>query len=222
MLGHNTLGAIGVPIGETEIKILNDTHFPVTPGEKGIIFVRGGQVMLGYYKNPEATKEILSPDGWLNTGDVGTFSTNGDIIMTGRAKSTIVLLGGENAEPEPIEEKLKESNLIDHAVVVGQDKKGLTAIIAGNEDKLKHLAKKLKISFEDLMSKGEDIIKHNAILKEYKKEIRKHINKENGFKPSEHIISFVLLKKRFTIGDELTQTLKVKRRHVENKYKHLL
>lgn len=220
-LDRNTLGSIGIPLAETEAKILKENGWPASTGEKGIIYVRGPQVMKGYYKNPEATKEVLSEDGWLNTGDIGTSSVSGDYVMTGRAKSTIVLLGGENLEPEPIEEKLKESALIDHAVVMGQDKKSPVALLTISEEKLKHMADKMKISWDDLMHKGSDIIHHNKILKEVNREVAKLISRANGFRPFEKISKFVLIKKKFSIGDELTQTLKVKRQHVEKKYKHL-
>ena len=221
-LDRNTMGSIGTPLAEVQVKLLDKNNNPVALGEKGIIFIKGPNVMKGYYKNPVATAEVLSADGWLNTGDIAYESLSNDFVITGRAKSTIVLLGGENAEPEPIEEKLKESALIDHAVVVGQDKKGLTAVIALNEEKLRHLADKLKISFEDPMSKGGEIIMHSKIVREVQREIKRHVNRDTGFKPHEHITKFVLLKNKFNIGDELTQTLKVKRKHVEKKYRHLL
>jgi long-chain acyl-CoA synthetase len=220
-LDRNTMRSIGVPLAETEIKIQKENNWPAGTGEKGIIYVRGPQVMKGYYKNEAATKEVLSGDGWFNTGDMGTISTSGDIVMTGRAKSTIVLLGGENLEPEHIEEKLKESPLIDHAVVMGQDKKSPVALITISEEKLRQLADKMKISWGDLMNKGSDIIKHSRVLKEVNHEIAKLISRTNGFRPFEKISKFVLIRKKFSIGDELTQTLKIKRKHVENKYKHL-
>ncbi len=218
-LDRNTIGSIGVPLDEMQAKIVKENGWPANFGEKGILYVKGPSVMRGYYKNPEATKACLSDDGWLNTGDLAVQSFNGDYMMTGRAKSTIVLLGGENAEPEPIEEKLKESNLIDHAVVVGQDKKGLSAVIQINEERLKHMAEKLKISWDDIVLKGSDVIKHNKILAVLNAEVRKLINRRTGFKPSEKITKIVLVKKKFSIGDELTQTLKIKRNHVEKKYK---
>jgi long-chain acyl-CoA synthetase len=221
-LDRNTLGAIGIPLEETKVKILKENGWPASPGEKGIIYVKGAQVMKGYYKNPEATAAVLGDDGWLNTGDIAVPSFNGDIIMTGRAKSTIVLLGGENTEPEPIEEKLMESVFIDHAVVFGQDKKGLTALIAVNEKKLKHLAQRMKISWNDLAAKGTGIIKNNKVLEELGKEIKRLINRRTGFKPFENIAKFVATVKKFTIGDELTQSLKVKRQNVEKKYKDQL
>jgi long-chain acyl-CoA synthetase len=216
---RNTLGAIGIILKETNVKILKENGWPASPGEKGVIYIKGEQVMKGYYRNPEATKAILSEDGWLNTGDIAVMSFNGDILMTGRAKATIVLLGGENAEPEPIEEKLMESVFIDHAVVFGQDKKGLTAIIAVNEDKLKHMAAQMKISWSELTAKGSDIIKHNKVLDEMNKEIKRLVNRRTGFKPFERISKFIVTVKKFSIGDELTQTLKVKRKDVEKKYK---
>lgn len=218
-LDHNTLGAIGIVLGETKVKILKDNGWPASPGEKGIIYVKGAQVTKGYYNNPEATKAVLSEDGWLNTGDIAVPSFNGDILMTGRAKSTIVLLGGENTEPEPIEEKLMESVFIDHAVVFGQDKKSLTALISINEEKLRNLAERMKISWHDLTEKGTDIIKHNKILDVLSKEIKRLINRKTGFKPFEKISKIIITKKKFSIGDELTQTLKIKRQHVEKKYK---
>jgi long-chain acyl-CoA synthetase len=152
---------------------------------------------------------------------MGTTSVSGDIVMTGRAKSTIVLLGGENLEPEHIEEKLKESPLIEQAVVMGQDKKAPVALITISEEKLRHLSDKMKISWDDLMQKGSDIISHSRIIKEVNHELIKLISRANGFRPFERITKFVIIKKKFSIGDELTQTLKVKRQHVEKKYKHL-
>ncbi|MCE5300500.1 MAG: AMP-binding protein, partial [Spirochaetia bacterium] len=221
-LDRNTIGTIGVPLIETEVRIITEEGRSAWVGEHGVIFVRGPQVMQGYYKNPEATKEVITPKGWLNTGDLGYVTAYGDYVITGRAKSTIVLMGGENLEPEPIEEKLQESDLIDHAVVIGQDKKGLTALIALNEEKLKALAGNWKISFDDMVLKGEDIIKHWKVTEFIQKEGKRLINRGTGFKPFEQIQHFVLLNRKFSVGDELTQTLKVKRKHVEKKYKHLI
>jgi len=221
-LNRNTLGSIGIPLPETEVKIIKPDGTEAGFSEKGILHVRGPQVMQGYYKNQDATDEILSKDGWLNTGDLAMRSFSGDYVMTGRAKSTIVLLGGENAEPEPIEEKLRESHLIEHAVVLGQDKKTLSAVIALKEEQIKRLAEKWRISMDELWHKSEDVITHSKLVTEIQKEIKRLINRKTGFKPFEKIGHFVIIKKKFMVGDELTQTLKVKRKHVEKKYKHLL
>ncbi len=221
-LGRNTIGSIGIPIDDTEVRIINENGEPAEFGEKGLIHIRGPQVMKGYYKNPEATAAVLSGDGWINTGDIGIASVSGDYTITGRAKSTIVLIGGENIEPEPIEEKLEESIFIEHAVVMGQDKKWLVALIAINEEKIRHFAEKWKISWDEMISKGEDIIRNSRIVTEIRKEIKRLINRENGFKTFEQIRDFIILKKNFTVGEELTQTLKVKRKYLEEKYQHHL
>ena len=221
-IDRNTIGSIGVALDETEIKILNDHGEIAAPGEKGIIYVRGPQVMKGYYKNSEATEAILTPDGWLNTGDMGVQSINGDFSITGRAKSTIVLIGGENIEPEPIEDKLKESIFIEHAVVLGQNKKGLVALIAVNEEKIKHLFERWKLSWDEIYAQGEQIIMHNKLFIEIKNEISRLINHDTGFRKFEYITNFVIVKKQFSVGEELTQTLKVKRNYLEEKYKQLI
>ncbi len=221
-LDHNTIGVTGIPIDETEVKLITKNGHIARVGEKGIIHVRGQQVMQGYYKNPEATAEILDSEGWLNTGDIAIQTENGDIMITGRAKSTIVLIGGENVEPEPIEEKIKECMYVEHVVLFGQDKKGLTALISVNEDKLKDLAKQMKISADDIWQKGSDVITHNKILQSIRKEISRLINKDNGFKSSEQIRDVVLTKKKFEVGDELTQTLKIKRNVVSKKYADII
>lgn len=217
-LDRNTIGSIGIPLAETEVRIAHEDGTPCRPGEKGIIQVKGPQVMMGYYRNPEATAAVLSPDGWLNTGDIGMKSLNGDHVITGRAKSTIVLVGGENIEPEPIEEKLKESVFIDHAVIVGQDRKNIAALIVINEEKLRHLAEKWKISWDEMVAKSSDIIQHNRIIQEIRKEIGRLVNHENGFRQQEQVRDIVVIKRPFTIGEELTQTLKVKRQYVAEKY----
>lgn len=219
---HNTLGVTGIPFDETEVKIINEEGKICDIGEKGVLYVRGPQVTQGYYKNPEKTKETIDEEGWLNTGDLAIKTENGDIVIVGRAKDTIVLLGGENIEPEPIEDKLKESPLIDHAVVLGQDKKQLEALIVVNEEKLKEIAKELKIKLDDIVNEGNAIIKEKRIQNYIKEEVKKLINPKNGFKPFEQISKIIPINKKFEVGKELTQTLKVKRNYVMEKYKEIL
>jgi len=219
---RNVPTSIGIPLDEVEVRIVREDGSEAKLAQKGLIHVRGPNVMKGYYKNPTATAEVLSADGWLNTGDLGALTWSGDYVITGRAKSTIVLIGGENIEPEPIEEKLQESDLIDHVIVLGQDKKNLEALIAVNHDKLKQLLEKMKLGWDEVMLQQGDSIRHNRVLQELNKEIRRLVNRETGFKPFESISNFVALKTPFKVGDELTQKLSVKRKVVEEKYKHLL
>jgi len=114
---------VGPPLPEVEIKIVDKDDYDkeLPNGKMGIVLVKGPMVMKGYYKNEEKTKEVIK-DGWFNTGDLGKKTYNGKYIqLVGRIKDTIVLRGGENVEPLPLEDRLKESEYINMAIIVGQD-----------------------------------------------------------------------------------------------------
>ncbi len=219
---NNTFNTTGIPFDNTEVEIRREDGSATAIGEKGVVFARGPQVMLGYYKNPEATEKVLSEDGWLNTGDLAVTSENGEVIIVGRMKDTIVLMGGENVEPEPIEEKMKESVYIDHAVVLGQDKKQLTAIVAVNEEEMMKLAAELKLSYEEVVLEGRDSISHEDIIRHLMKEVNTLISKEHGFKTFEFVSRILPVKNDFLEGKELTQTLKIKRRYIEERFHNLV
>lgn len=221
-LDHNTFGATGIAFDNTLVELRKDDGTIASIGEKGVIFVKGPQVMQGYYKNLEATKAVLSDDGWLNTGDLAVQSEDGEYIIVGRLKDTIVLMGGENVEPEPIEEKLKESKYIDHAVVVGQDQKQLSVVIAINEDELMRLASELKLDNTEIATSGKTSIENDLVYKILQKEVNSLISKEQGFKSFEFINKIIAVKNDFSIGKELTQTLKVKRKFIEERYAELI
>jgi long-chain acyl-CoA synthetase len=220
--GVNTFGSTGRPFANTEVEVRRKDGTPAAVGEKGILFARGPQVMMGYYKNPSATEAVLGPDGSLNTGDIAVTSENGEYIIVGREKDTIVLMGGENVEPEPIEDKIKESIYIDHAVVLGQDRKQLSAIVAVNEEELMKLAEELKISAPVFTTDGKYSIENDTIYEVLIKEVNSLISREQGFKPFEHISKILPVRNDFSIGKELTQTLKIKRKYIEEKYKDLI
>lgn len=219
---RNTFGSTGIPFDRTEVEIRREDGSPAGLGEKGVLFARGPQVMLGYYRNPEATAAVLDDKGWLNTGDLAVRSENGEYVIVGRMKDTIVLMGGENVEPEPIEDKLKESSYIDHAVVIGQDQKQLSAIVAINEDELMRLAAELKLSPSEVSMEGERSIENDAIYRILLKEVGALISKEQGFKPFERITRLFMVRNDFEVGRELTQTLKVKRKFVEERFRRLV
>jgi long-chain acyl-CoA synthetase len=220
--GCNTFGSTGHPFINTEIQIRREDGTLVDTGEKGVLFVRGPQVMQGYYKNPEATAKVLDDEGWLNTGDLAIQSENGEVIIAGRAKDTIVLMGGENVEPERIEDKIKESTYIDHAVLLGQDRKQLTALVAVNPDELMRLAEELKVTDYEVPVEGAYSIENDKINAILMKEVNSLISKEHGFKPFEFVANILPVKNNFTIGSELTQTLKVKRNYIQEKYRNLI
>ncbi|MBU0929385.1 MAG: AMP-binding protein [Spirochaetes bacterium] len=219
---RNTFGSAGIPFDNTEVVIRREDGGLAGTGEKGVVFCRGPQVMSGYYKNPDATRAVLSDDGWLNTGDLAVRSENGEIVIVGRLKDTIVLMGGENVEPEPIEDKIKESSFIDHAVVIGQDRKQLSAIVAVNEDELMRLAGELKLSPADISLEGSGSIENDAIYKILLDEVNSLISREHGFKAFEFISRILPVRNDFSIGRELTQTLKIKRKYIEEKYRGLI
>jgi len=220
--GCNTFGSTGHPFINTEIQIRGEDGSLAEIGEKGVLFVRGPQVMQGYYKNPEATSRVLDDEGWLNTGDLAIQSENGEVIIAGRAKDTIVLMGGENVEPERIEDKIKESTYIDHAVLIGQDRKQLTALVAVNPDELMRLAEELKVTEYEVPVEGSYSIENDKINAILMREVNSLISKEHGFKPFEFVSNILPVKNNFTIGSELTQTLKVKRQYIQDKYKNLI
>ena len=107
---------------------------PLKPGKKGILFAKGRQVMKGYYRRPDLTQKAIDKDGWINTGDYAILSPKNEVTIAGRAKDTIVLLGGENIEPQIIENAICRSKFVESAVVVGQDKKYIAALIVPYKD----------------------------------------------------------------------------------------
>ena len=209
---HPVPGTIGRAFPGTEIKIIDpETGAALPPGNKGIICARGPQVMLGYYKKAAETKKILSDDGWLNTGDLGMMTHQGEIKITGRAKDTIVLLGGENVEPVPIEARIRESEYVEHAVVLGQDQKFLAALIVPNFENLERYAKENSIPFIDM----ENLVTLPEINDLVESEIVERISPKTGFRGFEMIFRFKLLAKPFELGKELSGKQDYKR-HVIN------
>jgi long-chain acyl-CoA synthetase len=206
---------VGPLLKEVEVKIVDENGQELSRGKKGIILVKGPLVMLGYYKNEGATKNVLLPGGWLNTGDLGRLTLAGELQITGRAKDTIVLLGGENIEPLPIEQKLKESMFIQQVMVTGQDKKLLGALIVPDFEAIKEFADQEKISYSSI----EELIENQQIKTLYRNEIKTYLSRKHGFRAVEYVSCFTLLPKEFEVGRELTHTLKMKRNLIADLYK---
>ena len=222
---HLIMGSVGKVAPKSEVQIRDfagavlahvklDGTIEGKRGAKGIVFVRGPQVMKGYFKNPEATNKAIK-DGWMDTGDLGMINFKVTITLTGRAKDTVVLLGGENVEPVPIENKLSESLYISQVMVVGQDQKNLGAIIVPDFVKLKEWAKDNMVS-----ETGENaLVANSRVLDLFKKEIKSLNSSANGFKSFEQVSSFFLITKAFEVGDEMTNLMKLKRHVITEKYK---
>ncbi len=215
-MAHRIPYTVGQPLGETKIKILDSSGNEITDSSKGDIWVSGSQVMQGYYKNDEETEKIIRVDEngcrWLNTGDIGRWAQTGDISIIGRSKSTIVLLGGENIEPEPIEGQLLSSDLFEQVMVCGQDQEYLTLLIVPNLDKLKNECFKNGITYTKTAVKH--LLQNSKLKNIFDNEIKTLISEENGFKEIEFIHNCCFTAPFAHEDDTLTQTFKVKRNKV--------
>ena len=125
-LNHQIPGVVGEFLPDIEYKVVDEAGNSVPPGQKGRLLVKSPQVMDGYYKDPEKTAAVLK-DGWFDTEDLVIVTYNRALKIIGRVKETIVLSGGENVEPEPIENALSASPFIETVMVVGQDRRYLGA-----------------------------------------------------------------------------------------------
>ena len=208
-LDHPVSGTVGPPITGTEVRIVKEGGNAARPGERGVIHVRGPQVMKGYYKRPGDTAGVLSGDGWLDTGDIGTLTVTGEIQITGRAKDTVVLLGGENVEPEPIEDLVRQSEYIEHVMVVGQDQRFLGALVVPNVETVAPYAAEHGVAGDDLAT----LAASSEVQSLIQDEVQSRVNAKNGFKSFERIARIAVLDRPFDVGDQLTHTLKM-RRHV--------
>ncbi|XP_027937777.1 probable acyl-activating enzyme 16, chloroplastic isoform X1 [Vigna unguiculata] len=220
-LSCNIIGSVGHPIKHTEFKIVDsETDEVLPPGSKGILKVRGPQLMKGYYKNPSATNQVLDRDGWLNTGDIGWIvphhstgrsrNSNGVIVVDGRAKDTIVLSTGENVEPGEIEEAAMRSSLIHQIVVIGQDKRRLGAVIVPNNEEVLKAARESSI----IDPNSSDVSQENVTSLIYK-ELWTWTS-ESPFQ----IGPVLVVNDPFTIDNGLmTPTMKIRRDKVVAKYR---
>jgi len=213
---HNVPETIGPPFYNMEVQIRDpDTGKEMKPGHKGVLFTRGVQVMQGYYKKPEETKKVIDSEGWFNTGDIGLKTFKGEIKLTGRYKDTIVLLGGENVEPVPIENKIRDSIYIDHAVVLGQDQKYLAALIVVNMENIETFAKEHSISYMD----NDALVRIPEIRELIQSEITERVNRKTGFRGFEMIFKSVLIAKQFEVGKELSGKQDLKRHTIAEMYR---
>ncbi|HKK45389.1 MAG TPA: long-chain fatty acid--CoA ligase [Balneolaceae bacterium] len=183
--------------------------------EPGEILVKGPNVMKGYWKNDEATREMIDDKGYLHTGDVGRF-VDGKLQITDRIKHMIVNAGGKNIYPGPIEDLFKTSKWIDQLVVVGERQPYMAALIVPDFEVLEQYAKSEGIHYDSI----KDLVKKDQIQDIYRREIRSY-SKELA--SHEKIRDFRIVPQEFTVeSGELTPTLKIKRRIVEDKYHHLI
>ena len=202
----NKIGTVGRPIPNVQVKIAED----------GEILVKGPNVMQGYYHKPEATREVFTSDGWFRTGDIGRLDEDGYLIITDRKKELLKTAAGKFIAPAPIENTLKTSPYITNAIVVGDTRKFISVLIVPNFANIEATARK---AGHDLATTTQmtgdpwvrDLLSHEierltAPLAQYEKPKR-----------------FALLEQDFTYaGGELTYTMKMKRRVIEQRYQDVI
>ncbi len=204
--GEERVGTVGKPFPGVEIKIGADDE----------ILVRGPNVMLGYLNKPEETAKVIDEEGWFHTGDQGRFDKEGNLIITGRIKEIIVNSYGKNIPPVPIEQALYSSKFIEQAVVIGDRRPYLTALIVPARLTLEDYARKEKIPFSDFT----ELIQHPSIKALFKEEIKRCLA---HFAPYEQVRDFSLVPEPFTVENGLlTPTLKIRRKKVEEVYQPII
>jgi long-chain acyl-CoA synthetase len=252
-LERNLRRSAGPPLAQTELRIVDpDTRQIMPLGRKGLVLCRGPQVMQGYYNNPDATAKAINEEGWFDTGDLGLLTDQGDLILTGRAKDTIVLSNGENIEPQPIEDACARSPYIDQIMLVGQDQRSLGALIVPNLDALQQwimpkltagtvetdpdstaLPEALKQWFETQDPEGvkvsdsegkQSIVLDSKVIQDlYRQELVREVQNRPGVRPDDRISVFRFVLEPFSIENGLlTQTMKVKRSVVVERYRDMI
>ncbi len=214
---RNIRGADGEPLPGTEIQIVDlETRKPLIAGQRGLVLIRGPQVMQGYYNNPTATAKAIDAEGWFDSGDLGMVTADDNLIITGRAKDTIVLTNGENIEPQPIEDACLRSPYIDQLMIVGQDQKVLGALIVPNLEALE------KWSLTQPSSTHIDL-NSQPIQDLFRQELTRLVKERAGARLDDRIGTFRLLSEPFTIENNLlTQTLKIRRNVVMDRYQGMI
>jgi long-chain acyl-CoA synthetase len=199
-------GSIGKVVPGSEVRIAPD----------GEIQYRGGNVFKGYWKKPEKTAETITPEGWLKTGDIGRVDNQGFLYITGRVKDIIITAGGKNITPAEIENRLKFSPYISDAVIIGDKRKYLSALIMIDQENVEKFAQDRRVPFNDFKSL--------CAAKEVRDMIAGVVAETNReFARVEQIKDFRLIDVLLTAeDDELTATMKLKRSFVEQKHKKLI
>lgn len=219
---HNLRGADGQPLLATETRIVDpETQKPLPIGQQGLVMIRGLQVMQGYYKNPQATAKAINPEGWFDTGDLGLVTEQGDLVITGRAKDTIVLTNGENIEPQPIEDACLRSPYIDQIMLVGQDQRSLGALIVPNVEALENWATGQSLQIHQANQQID--LNHRAVQDLFRQELNREVKNRPGYRADDRIGPFQLILEPFSIENGMmTQTLKIRRPVVMERYRGMI
>lgn len=195
-------GTVGKPISNVEVRLAGD----------GEIEVKGANVMLGYFNKPEATREAFTADGWFKTGDIGSIDEEGFLKITDRKKELFKTSNGKYIAPSPIEQMIKSSRFVNQVVLVANDRKFVSALIVPNFEPLEAYAKYKEIAFAN----RTELCQNPKIIDKLQREVDAFTEELAHF---EKVKKIALLENEMTVeGGELTPTLKVKRRVVDEKY----
>jgi len=199
-------GSVGKPIPGVDVKIAQD----------GEILARGPNIMKGYYNNKKATEETIDKDGWLHTGDIGVFDAEGHLMITDRKKHLFVSSGGKNIAPQPLENLFLQSKYIDQFVLIGDKRMFLSALIVPDYDALKEYADSHKLPYKT----KEDLSKIPEVHKLIDEDIRRLQKDLSNY---ERVRRFAILEKPLSIeSGEITPTMKIRRKVVEERYRELI
>jgi len=215
----NRRGSAGQPLAETSLRIVDpESRRTLAIGERGLVLARGPQVMAGYWGKPEATAKVLDGQGWFDTGDLGLLLADGTLVLTGRAKDTIVLSSGENIEPGPLEDALAALPMVEQVMVVGQDRRQLGLLLVPKAEALAAwaLAQGLPVAKGSEVGaagppSADPLPADPALLKALNREFNRVLAARAGSRPDERLAGVAVVAP-FTIENGLlTQTLKQRR-----------
>jgi long-chain acyl-CoA synthetase len=202
----NRVGTVGRPIRDVEVRIAED----------GEIETRGPNVMRGYFNKPEATRDVFTADGWFKTGDIGALDAEGYLRITDRKKELFKTSGGKYVAPQPVEQRIKQSRFVNQVVLIGDGRKFAAALIYPDWEMLRSYAQMKGL---DCKTPAE-FCRHPRILDLMQRQVDSVTGDLSRF---ERVKRVALLERELTVeGGELTPTLKVKRRVVDEKYKDVI
>jgi len=204
---HRLLRTTGHVIRGMEHRLADEAGRPCRPGDVGRLQVRGPNIMRGYYKDPERTAEVLGADGWFDTRDLALVHADGSLRVIGRLDDTLVLTNGENVNAPYLENELCASQWIERAVVVGEGKPYLAALVVPSLTHLEGLARSLGLATDNLAA----LVTDERVLKHYRTLVNAISGDHRRFAPYERVHRVRLWLEEFRIGRELSQTLKLRR-----------
>jgi long-chain acyl-CoA synthetase len=202
----NRIGTVGRPIRHVEVRIASD----------GEIEARGPNIMRGYFNKPDATREVFADDGWFKTGDVGELDSEGYLRITDRKKELFKTSGGKYVAPQPLEQRIKQSRFVNQVVLIGAGRKFPAALIVPDWEMLRSYAQHKGLDCKT----PADFCRHPRIIDLLQRQVDSVTSDMSRF---ERVKRVALIEREMTVeGGELTPTLKVKRRVIDEKYKDII